>query len=56
MFATLWLFAAPANLLARPGDWLRTRLGDARVILWRDGAGALKAFLNLCRAASAPSA
>jgi hypothetical protein len=48
VFATSWLFAGPANLLARPGDWLTTRLGHEPVIVWRDGAGALKAFLNLC--------
>jgi hypothetical protein len=48
VFATSWLFVGPANLLAQPGNWLATRLGRAPVILWRDPAGTLKAFRNLC--------
>jgi 3-phenylpropionate/trans-cinnamate dioxygenase subunit alpha len=48
VFAPSWLFVAPANLVARPGDWLAARLGREPVILWRDPAGALKAFINLC--------
>ncbi len=48
VFATSWLFVAPANLVARPGDWLAARLGREPVILWRDMAGALQAFINLC--------
>ena len=48
VFAPSWLFAGPANLVARPGDWLATRLGREPVILWRDPAGTLKAFINLC--------
>ena len=48
VFAPSWLFVGPANLVARPGDWLATRLGREPVILWRDPAGALKAFINLC--------
>ena len=48
VFTPSWLFVAPANLVARPGDWLAARLGRESVILCRDTAGALKAFINLC--------
>jgi phenylpropionate dioxygenase-like ring-hydroxylating dioxygenase large terminal subunit len=48
VFPPSWLFVGPANLVARPGDWLAARLGREPVILWRDRTGALKAFLNLC--------
>jgi hypothetical protein len=48
VFAPSWLFVGPANLVARPGDWLATRLGREPVILWRDSAGTPKAFINLC--------
>ena len=48
VFAPSWLFVGPANLVARPGDWLATRLGREPVILWRDSAGTPKAFINIC--------
>ena len=48
VFAPSWLFVGPANLVARPGDWLAARFGREPMILWRDMAGALQAFFNLC--------
>ncbi|HEY4746457.1 MAG TPA: Rieske 2Fe-2S domain-containing protein, partial [Steroidobacteraceae bacterium] len=48
VFAPSWLFVGPANLVARPGDWLAARFGREPMILWRDMAGALQAFINLC--------
>jgi len=40
VFAPSSLFVGPANLVARPGDWLAARRGREPMILWRDMAGA----------------
>jgi phenylpropionate dioxygenase-like ring-hydroxylating dioxygenase large terminal subunit len=54
VFATAWLFAGPANWVARPGDWLTGRLGVEPVVLWRDRDGELRAVLNLCPCCERP--
>jgi phenylpropionate dioxygenase-like ring-hydroxylating dioxygenase large terminal subunit len=48
LFAPAWLLAGPANWLAQSGDWISARLGAEPIVVWRDTAGALQGFIDLC--------
>jgi phenylpropionate dioxygenase-like ring-hydroxylating dioxygenase large terminal subunit len=49
IFARCWLYLGHETLLPQPGDFLTTVMGEDPVIVWRDGAGNVHAFLNTCR-------
>ena len=49
IFARSWQYAGPAELVATPGSFSTTRAGHIPVVVTRDGAGALRAFVNVCR-------
>ena len=49
IFATQWLFIGHVSQVRRPGDFVVTRMGEESVLLVRDTAGEVRAFLNSCR-------
>jgi phenylpropionate dioxygenase-like ring-hydroxylating dioxygenase large terminal subunit len=49
VFGRLPLAVAHLSELAAPGDFVTRRIGDTPVLVTRDRAGALRAFLNVCR-------
>ncbi len=49
LFGLLPLAVAHLSELAAPGDFVTRRIGDIPVLLTRDRAGGLRAFLNVCR-------
>lgn len=49
IFARCWLFIAHESRLPRPHDFVTSYMGEDPVIVWRDGAGTIRAFLNMCR-------
>lgn len=49
VFGRLPLAVAHLSELSAPGDFVTRRIGDTPVLLTRDRAGALRAFLNVCR-------
>jgi phenylpropionate dioxygenase-like ring-hydroxylating dioxygenase large terminal subunit len=44
-----WQYVGHTGQLAKPGDFITTRLGDIPVVVARDNDGALRAFANVCR-------
>lgn len=49
MFARTWHFAARADELVHPGDFVTTRIGKEPIVLVRGDDGVLRGFLNVCR-------
>ena len=49
IFRRAWQYAGPDEHVASPGDYFTCRVGDVPVIVVRDRAGELHAFLNVCR-------
>jgi phenylpropionate dioxygenase-like ring-hydroxylating dioxygenase large terminal subunit len=49
IFARCWLFLGHTSQLPRPHDFVTSYMGEDPILLWRDGAGTVRAFLNMCR-------
>jgi choline monooxygenase len=49
IFRRAWQYAGPAEHTAEPGDYFTCHVGDVPVVVVRDRAGELHAFLNVCR-------
>ncbi|HEU5342741.1 MAG TPA: aromatic ring-hydroxylating dioxygenase subunit alpha [Ktedonobacterales bacterium] len=49
IFRSSWQFAGYVEQLAERGDYFTTRVGDVPLVLTRDQADAIHAFVNVCR-------
>jgi choline monooxygenase len=49
VFRRFWQYAARADQVAEPGQFVATRAGDVPVVVVRGTDGELRAFLNVCR-------
>lgn len=49
VFGRSWLFMAHDSMIANPGDYITTFMGEDPVIVIRDGASCVRVFLNRCR-------
>src|ERR1051326_4887710 len=49
IFARCWLFLCHDSQVAEPGDFFTAYMGEEPVLVVRDSAGQVRAFLNVCR-------
>jgi phenylpropionate dioxygenase-like ring-hydroxylating dioxygenase large terminal subunit len=49
VFGRSWLFLGHETMVANPGDYFTTFMGEDAVIVCRDGSARIRAYLNKCR-------
>jgi phenylpropionate dioxygenase-like ring-hydroxylating dioxygenase large terminal subunit len=49
LFRPSWQYLGPLECLRQPGDYMADRVSRIPVLVVRDGDGALRGFLNVCR-------
>jgi phenylpropionate dioxygenase-like ring-hydroxylating dioxygenase large terminal subunit len=49
LFAHTWQYAGHGGQLAEPGSYFTLRVGEVPLVVVRDRAGTLRAFVNVCR-------
>ncbi len=49
IFNRSWQYVGHTGLVAKPGDFITTRLGSIPAVIARDNDGSLRAFANVCR-------
>ena len=49
IFHRAWQYAGHTAQVAKPGDFITTKLGDIPIVIARDVDGALRAYANVCR-------
>ncbi len=49
VFRRFWQYVGHVEQLAKPGDYFTCTLGELPIIVVRDGAGEVRAFVNVCR-------
>ena len=49
IFRRAWQYVGRADQVEQPGSYFTSRAGDVPIVVTRDGDGALRAFVNVCR-------
>lgn len=49
VFTRCWMYLCHESQIPRPGDFCTAYIAEDPIIVWRDSAGVVRAFLNVCR-------